>query len=259
MDSITIRHLRESVALLPMENYGPADEFYRRLFGLAPEVRPMFNREIGLQAKKFSDMLAWVITNLDRPDELLREMLALGARHSGYGVTIDQYAPVGSALIWMFQHTLGDRFTPEMEEAWLEFYAFLSFEMERALGKRRRRVPISSPHPSTDIDLSRRSSIPSMESWRSTPFQCWLNQSQQLLRRHDNHRFQRETGFNPLPPLRPPLLLSDKSGGTTGLEPRPAAGQAAFEPTQLRPRKLIQTDFPVLPRPCGVVHCFPRP
>ena len=76
-------------------------------------------------------MLAWVITNLDRPDELLREMRALGARHSGYGVTIDQYAPVGSALIWMFQHTLGDRFTPEMEEAWLEFYAFLSFEMER--------------------------------------------------------------------------------------------------------------------------------
>jgi hemoglobin-like flavoprotein len=131
MDSIIIRHLRESVALLPMENSGPANEFYRRLFELAPEVRPMFTREIGLQAKKFSDMLAWVITNLDRPDELLREMRALGARHSGYGVTIDQYAPVGSALIWMFQHTLGDRFTAEMEEAWLEFYAFLSFEMER--------------------------------------------------------------------------------------------------------------------------------
>jgi len=31
----------------------------------------------------------------------------------------------------MFQRTLGDRFTPEMEEAWLEFYAFATFEMER--------------------------------------------------------------------------------------------------------------------------------
>ena len=38
---------------------------------------------------------------------------------------------VGSALIWMFQHTLGDRFTPEMEEAWLEAYAFISLEAER--------------------------------------------------------------------------------------------------------------------------------
>ena len=52
MDSITIRHLRESVALLPMENFGPADEFYRRLFELAPEVRPMFNREIGPTGQK---------------------------------------------------------------------------------------------------------------------------------------------------------------------------------------------------------------
>jgi hemoglobin-like flavoprotein len=131
MDSIMIRHLRESVALLPTEDLGPVDTFYRHLFELAPEVRPLFNREIGLQAKKFSDMLAWVIANLEHPDELSSEMRALGARHGGYGVTIDQYAPIGSALIWMFQQTLGDRFSPEMEEAWLDFYAFLSFEMER--------------------------------------------------------------------------------------------------------------------------------
>ncbi|HTY84619.1 MAG TPA: globin domain-containing protein [Silvibacterium sp.] len=131
MDSITIRHLQESVGLLPMEDLGPAHEFYRRLFELAPEVRPMFNREMGLQAKKFSDMLAWVITHLEHPDELCSELRALGARHSSYGVTIDQYAPVGSALIWMFQHTLGNHFTSEMEDAWLEFYAFMSFEMER--------------------------------------------------------------------------------------------------------------------------------
>jgi hemoglobin-like flavoprotein len=131
MDSITIGHLRESVALLPMEDLGPAEEFYRRLFELAPEVRPLFSREISLQAKKFADTIAWVIAHLEHPDELCSEMNALGARHRGYGVKVDHYAPLGSALIWMFQHTLGDRFTPEMEEAWLEFYAFLSFEMER--------------------------------------------------------------------------------------------------------------------------------
>jgi hemoglobin-like flavoprotein len=107
----------------------------------------MFNREIGLEAKKFSDILAWVIVHLENLDELCKEMRALGAGHSSYGVKIDS-APVGSALIWMFQHTLGDRFTPEMEEAWLEAYAFISFE-SAVLGKRRRLVPIRSPHPST--------------------------------------------------------------------------------------------------------------
>lgn len=131
MDSNTIRYLRESVALLPVGDLAPVDEFYRRLFELAPEARPMFRIEMGLQAKKFSEMLAWIITHLERPHELCQELRELGARHSGYGVKIDQYAPVGSALNWMFQRTLGDRFTPEMEEAWLEFYAFATFEMER--------------------------------------------------------------------------------------------------------------------------------
>jgi hemoglobin-like flavoprotein len=131
MDSETIDLLRESIALLPKENLDPVRVFYSRLFELAPEVRPMFNQDIGLQAKKFSDMLAWVIAHLDNPERLSRELRELGARHSGYGVKVDQYAFVGSALMWMFQRSLGDRFTAEMEEAWLEAYAFMSLEAER--------------------------------------------------------------------------------------------------------------------------------
>jgi len=131
MDSITIRHLRDSAALMPAGDHGPAEEFYRRLFELAPEVRPLFSREIDLQAKKLSEMLAWVIAHLEQPDELVTQLRKLGARHGSYGVEINHYAPVGSALIWMFQQTLSDRFTPEMEEAWLEAYAFISCEMER--------------------------------------------------------------------------------------------------------------------------------
>lgn len=131
MDSTTIRHLQESVALLPMGDLAPVEEFYGRLFELAPEIRPLFKRDMDNQAKKFSDTLAWVIAHLEHPHELCQELRALGARHSGFGVKSDQYAPVGSALIWMFQRTLGDCFTPEMEEAWVEFYAYASLEMER--------------------------------------------------------------------------------------------------------------------------------
>jgi hemoglobin-like flavoprotein len=131
MNATTIRHLQESVALLPVGNLEPVNEFYRRLFELAPEVRALFKRDMNSQAKKFSETLAWVIAHLEHPHELCQQLRELGARHSAYGVKVDQYAPVGSALIWMFQHTLGDRFTPEMEEAWLEFYAFASLEMER--------------------------------------------------------------------------------------------------------------------------------
>jgi hemoglobin-like flavoprotein len=143
MDSTTIRHLQQSVALLP-GNLAPVDEFYRRLFELAPEVRPLFKRDMDLQAKKFSDTLAWVIANLEHPHELCQELRALGARHSGFGVKADQYAPLGSALIWMFQRTLGDRFTPEMEEAWVEFYAYASLEMERGSRESGKRSKVPS-------------------------------------------------------------------------------------------------------------------
>ena len=131
MDPITVRHLRDSAALIPVGEDGPLVEFYRRLFEISPEVRPLFSREIGLQAKKLSEMLTWIIEHLEQPEELVTELRKLGARHGSYGVEIDHYAPVGSALIWMFQQTLGDRFTPEMEEAWVEAYAFISGEMER--------------------------------------------------------------------------------------------------------------------------------
>ncbi len=131
MDSLTIRLLRDSVSLLPMDGLVPVHEFYRRLFEIAPDARPLFKVQIDQQAKKFADMLAWVIAHLENPHELSREMQELGARHRTYGVKPDQYAPVGSALIWMFKYALGDRFTGEMEEAWLEAYAFISLEAER--------------------------------------------------------------------------------------------------------------------------------
>jgi hemoglobin-like flavoprotein len=145
MNSTTIGHLRHSISLLPMEDLGPVHEFYRRLFELAPDARSMFTLDIERQAKKFSDMLAWVIGHLENPDELRRQMRELGARHKGYGVKVDQYAPVGAALIWMFQHTLGARFTPEMEEAWLEAYAFISLEAER--GSREALPAVVNPQP----------------------------------------------------------------------------------------------------------------
>ncbi len=127
----TIRLVRESGALLPVGEPAPVHAFYARLFELAPDVRPLFQSDLDLQVRKLADMLAWIIAHIDEPHTLAATLEPLGARHAGYGVAIDNYAPVGSALIWMFQSTLGDRFTLEMEDAWLETYAAISSAMER--------------------------------------------------------------------------------------------------------------------------------
>ena len=127
----TIRLVRASGALLPVGDPAPVHAFYTRLFELAPEVRPLFSTDLDLQVRKLADMLAWIIANLDAPETLLATLQQLGARHAGYGVAIDHYAPVGSALIWMFTTTLAEQFTPEMEEAWIETYAAITSDMER--------------------------------------------------------------------------------------------------------------------------------
>ena len=127
----TIRLVRASAALLPADDPAPVHAFYERLFELAPELRPMFKSSLDMQVRKLADMLAWIVANLDDPGTMMTTLRQLGVRHREYGVVLDHYAPVGSALIRMFQATLGDRFTPEMEDAWLETYAVISGDMER--------------------------------------------------------------------------------------------------------------------------------
>lgn len=131
MDQETIQALKQSAALLPSGDLTPVLHFYDRVFELAPEARPLFKNDIRAQAGKLAEMLNWILEHLEKPEELVPALHQLGAKHAVYGVQPDHYAPVGSALIWMFQTSLGDRFTPEMEDAWLEAYAFLSGEMER--------------------------------------------------------------------------------------------------------------------------------
>ncbi|MES2627256.1 MAG: globin domain-containing protein [Pseudomonadota bacterium] len=131
LDQPTKELLRASIALLPTDAINSTAIFYERLFELAPEVRELFPADLSLQAQKLLDTLFWVVRYLNRPEELLPALHALGERHAGYNVKVDHYAAVGSSLLWMFQQCLGDQFTDDMEEAWINAYAFISAEMER--------------------------------------------------------------------------------------------------------------------------------
>lgn len=131
LDQATKELLKSSIALLPADINRSTVIFYQRLFELAPEVRELFPADLSKQARKLLDTLTWVVRHVDRPEDLLRALHALGERHAGYNVQVDHYAAVGSALMWMFQQCLGDKFTDDMEEAWINAYAFISAEMER--------------------------------------------------------------------------------------------------------------------------------
>jgi len=109
-----------------------ADLFYDRLFEIAPQTRALFPADLAEQKKKLMTMLGTAVTNLHRLDTILPAVKELGKRHKGYGVTADQYAPVGAALLWTLEKGLGPDFTPETKAAWTEAYTALAGVMSNA-------------------------------------------------------------------------------------------------------------------------------
>src|SRR4051794_18356045 len=89
-----------------------ADLFYGRIFALHPEFRPLFPEDMALQKVKLITMLAFIVESLMTLDALIPALQQLGERHKGYGVRAEYYQPLGAALIWSLEQTLGDQFTP---------------------------------------------------------------------------------------------------------------------------------------------------
>lgn len=100
--------------------------FYGRLFETAPEVRILFASPMPEQGRKLMATLVSIINGIDEMHLMRPAVQNLGRRHHGYGVTQTHFEPVCDALVWMLERCLGDEFTPELREAWLEAYGELA-------------------------------------------------------------------------------------------------------------------------------------
>lgn len=109
-----------------------ADLFYNRLFELDSSLRPLFPEDMAEQKKKLMQTLAVCVHALDRLEEIVPQVQALGRRHVDYEVKPEHYPTVGAALLWTLGQGLGEGFTPEVEEAWTETYTVLSTTMIEA-------------------------------------------------------------------------------------------------------------------------------
>ena len=118
--------------VLPIAD-GAAKVFYDCLFELDPSLHRMFARaDMAEQRKKLMQMISVAVRGLNRLDELIPAVEALGRRHVGYGVTDSHYVTVGRALLWTLEIGLGEAFTPEAREAWSQTYSTLASVMQRA-------------------------------------------------------------------------------------------------------------------------------
>jgi hemoglobin-like flavoprotein len=107
-----------------------ADLFYDRLFAVSPKLRELFPADLRAQKHKLMQMISAAVGGLDNLNQLVPAVKALGARHSGYGVTTEHYRLVGEALLWTLERGLGQDFTPEVRSAWAKVYHVLAATMQ---------------------------------------------------------------------------------------------------------------------------------
>ena len=109
-----------------------ASLFYNRLFEIDPSLRALFTSDINEQGKKLMTMIGVAVRGLDKLDEIVPAVQALGKRHGGYGVTDEHYATVAAALLWTLEKGLGEAYTPPVAEAWTVTYTLLADVMKAA-------------------------------------------------------------------------------------------------------------------------------
>lgn len=132
MNSDTINLVQQSFAQVRPAANVTAELFYRGLFELNPDLRPLFTSDIGEQGARLMGMIGVAVDGLDDLNALTPEVQALGIRHRGYGVQPEHYDTVGEALLWTLGQGLGDAFTPDVRAAWAEIYGLLAGVMKDA-------------------------------------------------------------------------------------------------------------------------------
>lgn len=106
--------------------------FYSHLFRMDASTKPLFVGNLDVQGRKLVQTLGFIVDNLEDADTLMPAARDLAVRHVAYGVTAEQYASVGAALIKTLDQLIGDAFSKEDEAAWAEVYGGLSEAMVSA-------------------------------------------------------------------------------------------------------------------------------
>jgi class 3 adenylate cyclase/hemoglobin-like flavoprotein len=106
--------------------------FYENLFEAFPELRPLFHDDMAAQTKMLMSLLSSAVRGLNRMQEIVGGLRALGERHPDYGASRADYDKVASALIRTLKEFLADEFTVELQQAWVSVYGMISEAMSEA-------------------------------------------------------------------------------------------------------------------------------
>ena len=123
--------IRDSFHRLEPDVKAASGLLYERLFEIAPELREMFRGDMAGQGMQFMSTLGVIVQHFDDPQALRPHLEHLAQGHAAFGVKPEHFWPMGQALIWAMQKTMGEDFPEAAATAWQAAYEHLAREMVR--------------------------------------------------------------------------------------------------------------------------------
>lgn len=109
-----------------------AEIFYGYLFHYAPDTRSLFKGDMTSQGRKLMNTLKVAVRSLEDLDSLVPVLQKLAIAHVAYGVKAEHYTPVGNSLLYALRDGLGDAWTKETRQAWVDVYRMIATVMKDA-------------------------------------------------------------------------------------------------------------------------------
>lgn len=92
----------------------------------------MFSDNMIGQKQKFRVMIGTVVKSLNRLDEVVAMVRALGKRHVGYGTQQGHYDVVAQALVGALAEMHGKTWSTDLQDAWVAAYTIVATTMKDA-------------------------------------------------------------------------------------------------------------------------------
>ncbi|MEK6749407.1 MAG: globin family protein [Pseudomonadota bacterium] len=121
--------IKESFAKVEPIADQAAKIFYKKLFEYDPALRRLFKNDMQEQGRKLMAVLKVAVSSLTNLEALVPTLHKLADRHLEYGVKVEDYTPVGNALLFALKQGLGTAFTPELRQAWIEVFQLVANTM----------------------------------------------------------------------------------------------------------------------------------
>ena len=133
MRASEIKHVQDNWKVISKDSDALAKTYYDILFEINPQLQSLFKRNMDQQGRKLISMFSSAIDCLDDTGKLLPPLLAAGKRHTQYGVTIEDYNQVTTALLETIKQTLGNDYNEETARNWKKACTLIASTMQKAM------------------------------------------------------------------------------------------------------------------------------